>query len=139
MVAVTDYATTVAAYLTVLKNNKSTLGVAEANIFEAGSTIDFNIPAPFIYLHSDIGTSKVHNGFVSELVLEFFIGAEGKTSSASAKAAAFVIASKLLKVLLDNMPVQVPEDFIEFFSEFSNKAIIKLTVTDIINVYYQTP
>ena len=139
MVAVTDYATTVAAYLTVLKNNKSTLGVAEANIFEAGSTIDFNVPAPFIYVHSDIGQSKVHNGFASELVLEFFIGAEGKVSSASAKAAAFVIASKLLKVLLDNMPVQVPEDFIEFFSEFSNRAIIKLTVTDIINVYYQTP
>ncbi len=125
---VENYDNTRAAILNTIENNKSTLNVPDITVQEAGAVVDFNIPAPFIYVHFDLGASKAQQGYMAELIIEFFVGHEAE-SSAEAKSYALNIAVELMKLLRNLLPgIQFPQnDFVEFFAEFANRSIVKLT------------
>lgn len=113
--------------LATLKENSFELGIQAGAIIEAGNETSDAIPMPFVYCDFDYGTALVVGGYVCDLEVNIFIGCEN-ASVGEAKEDADVIASKILKILLEKNLIKINTDdkFKEFFSESSQRAGIRL-------------
>ncbi|MEM4626457.1 MAG: hypothetical protein QXF70_03475 [Candidatus Bilamarchaeaceae archaeon] len=117
-----DYKDTTSKILTLLESNKSFLGVKQ--ITEASDTIDFNIQAPFVYVHFGLDDTVSSNCGVITLTIDIFVGAADKNIS-EAKNTAIDITGKIAQLLPD-VPVYFENSPLELFAEYSNKAVIHL-------------
>ncbi|HPN38272.1 MAG TPA: hypothetical protein PL041_07700 [Melioribacteraceae bacterium] len=117
-----DYKDTTSTILGLLENNKLTLGIKQ--VAEASDTIDFNIQAPFVYVHFDLNDTVSSSCGVITLTVDLFVGAADKNIS-EAKGKAIEITGNIAQLLLD-VPVYFENSPLELFAEFSNKAVIHL-------------
>lgn len=127
--------------INIIQSYSDQIGVPVEQIIEAGASLDFNVPAPFIYVHFDISGASVETGFQVKIMTDIFVLAEGKETAAEAKKEAMKILRKVMLLFLEKEPelmMTIPknEDFIEIFSEYSNKAILKLTLTSDIEMFH---
>jgi hypothetical protein len=119
---VKSYRETTTDIISLLTSNKTALGIKQ--VAEAGATIDFNLQAPFVYIHFDLD-SKLSSGCQSiSLTVEFFVGASDKNIS-EAKAKAIELAAKIV-VLFEDFPLYYEDSPLELFAEYADKAILRL-------------
>lgn len=121
---VKNYRETTAEIINLLTSNKAALGIKQ--VVEAGATIDFNLPTPFVYVHFDLD-SKLSSGCEAiSLTVEFFVGASDKNIS-EAKAKAIDLAGKVVALFeSENYPLYYEDSPLELFAEYADKAILRL-------------
>lgn len=122
---VTDYEQTIQTLLATLKANCVTIGVSEESITESNEQLDFNVPAPYIYFHTDFGKTRVQGNYIVELLIDYFIVTESSSVQA-AKVEGMEIINELMPVLRETQFVKFPPDCIELFLEYSSKCVLRL-------------